>query len=417
MGYLRRYEWLIGTRYLRSGHRRGFLSFITAISVLGLMLGVAVLVVVMSVMNGFEQELRSRILAVTSHAQLMGVEETLPDWRRAEEVALTVPNVVATAPYIQTSAMVAKGGRGLAAQLRGIVPEREKAVGGLAGTLTAGSLDDLVAGKWHVILGEALADELGVGIGDTVVMVVPKANFTPAGLEPRRRTFRVTGLFRSGMYEYDRLLSLMHAGDAAKLLRLGDAMTGVRLAMDDPLLAPQRVRELGGQLGGTYYVSDWTRIHPNFFRSIQMTKSMLFVILSMIVAIAAFNIVATLVMVVKDKEPDIAILRTFGAGPGNILRVFGVQGAWIGITGVASGLALGALLSANLEALVHLLERVAGIQFLDAKVYFMSDLPARVQWGDVAQVAIVALLLCLLATIYPAWRAARVLPAEALRHD
>jgi lipoprotein-releasing system permease protein len=191
----------------------------------------------------------------------------------------------------------------------------------------------------------------------------------------------------------------------------------VRLALTDPLAAPQRVRELATELQDAYYVSDWTRIHPNFFRSIQMTKSMLFVIISMIVAIAAFNIVATLVMVVKDKEPDIAILRTFGAGPGNILRVFGVQGAWIGIVGVAGGLALGALLAVNLESLVHLLERVAGIQFLDAEVYFMSDLPARVQWGDVAQVAIVALLLCLLATIYPAWRAARVPPAEALRHD
>lgn len=413
----RPYELYVGLRYTRAKRRNHFISFISLISMLGIALGVTALITVLSVMNGFEQELRSRILAVTSHAQLMGVEETLPDWRRAEEVALTVPNVVATAPYIESSAMVAKGSQGLAAQLRGIVPEREKAVGGLAGTLTAGSLDDLVEGEWRVILGEALAEELGVGVGDTVVLVVPKANFTPAGLEPRRKTFRVAGLFRSGMYEYDRLLSLMHAGDAAKLLRMGDAMTGVRLAMDDPLVAPQRVRELGGQLGGTYYVSDWTRIHPNFFRSIQMTKSMLFVILSMIVAIAAFNIVATLVMVVKDKEPDIAILRTFGAGPGNILRVFGVQGAWIGITGVVSGLALGALLSANLEGLVHLLERIAGIQFLDAKVYFMSDLPARVQWGDVTQVAIVALLLCLLATIYPAWRAARVPPAEALRHD
>jgi lipoprotein-releasing system permease protein len=302
-------------------------------------------------------------------------------------------------------------------QLRGIEPQQERAIGGLAGLLTAGSLDDLVAGEWRVILDEALAAELRVGVGDRVVLIAPKGVVTPAGVAPYMRSFTVSGLFRSGMYEYDRGLGLLHAADAAKLLRLGDAMTGVRLALDDPLAAPQRVRELALELGGGYYVSDWTRIHPNFFRSIQMTKSMLFVILSMIVAIAAFNIVATLVMVVKDKEPDIAILRTFGAGPGNILRVFGVQGAWIGVAGVASGLGLGALLSANLEKLVHLLERVGNIRFLDAKVYFMSDLPARVQWGDVAQVALIALLLCLLATIYPAWRAARVLPAEALRHD
>lgn len=412
-----RYEWLIGTRYLRSGHRRGFLSFITAISVLGLMLGVAVLVVVMSVMNGFEHELRARILAVASHATLMGLEETLPDWRRAEELAQAMPGVRATAPYVEARAMLAAGERLAATQLRGIDPEREARIGGLAGVLTAGALTDLQAGQYRIILGETLAQELDVAVGDKVVVVVPKASVTPVGIEPRKRSFTVVGLFRSGMYEYDRGLALLHAGHAARLLQLGDAMSGVRLALEDPLAAPRLVRELAQDLGGGYYVSDWTRIHPNFFRSIQMTKSLLFMILSMIVAIAAFNIVATLVMVVKEKEPDIAILRTFGAAPANILRVFGVQGAWIGVAGVASGLVLGALLAANLEGLIDLLERVTGVAFLDAKVYFMSDLPARVQWGDVVQVALVALLLCLAATIYPAWRAARVLPAEALRHD
>jgi lipoprotein-releasing system permease protein len=413
----RRYEWLIGTRYLRSGHRRGFLSFITAISVLGLTLGVAVLIVVMSVMNGFEQELRSRILAVSSHATLMGLNETLPDWQRAEELGRATPGVRATAPYIETRAMAQAGERLAGTLLRGIDPVREAAIGGLANVLTAGSLQDLAADGWPVILGEALAAELDVTVGDTVVLVVPKGTATPAGLEPRQRSFTVAGLFRSGMYEYDRGLALVHVTDAARLLRLGAAMTGVRLAVDDPLQAPELVRKLGLDLKGAYYVTDWTGIHQNFFRSIQLTKSLLFMILSMIVAIAAFNIVATLVMVVKDKEPDIAILRTFGAGPANILRVFAVQGAWIGIAGVGSGLALGALLSANLEGLVHLLERITGTRFLDEKVYFMSDLPARVQLGDVAQVALVALLLCLSATIYPAWRAARVLPAEALRHD
>jgi lipoprotein-releasing system permease protein len=237
------------------------------------------------------------------------------------------------------------------------------------------------------------------------------------GIDPLKRSFTVAGLFRSGMYDYDRGLALINVADAALLLQLGDSMTGVRLQLADPLAAPQLVHRLAEELGGGYYVSDWTGIHKNFFRSIQMTKSLLFVILSMIVAIAAFNIVATLVMVVKEKEPDIAILRTFGAGPANILRVFGVQGACIGLVGVASGLALGALLATNLESLVHGLERLTGRQFLDAKVYFMSDLPAQVQLGDVAQVALVALLLCLAATIYPAWRASRVLPAQALRHD
>jgi lipoprotein-releasing system permease protein len=417
MAFSERYEWLIGTRYLRSGHRRGFLSFITGISVVGLMLGVAVLVVVMSVMNGFERELRARILNVTSHATLMGLGETLPDWRAARERASGWPGVVNAVPYIETRAMLAAGERLAGAQLRGIDPALEPRNGGLAGTLTQGSLADLASGTYRVILGEALATELGVGVGDTVVLIAPKGTVTLTGLVPRMRRFTVAGLFQSGMYEYDRGLALLNVTDAARLLQLGDEMTGVRLQLEDPLAAPQLVRELALQLGGGYFVSDWTRVHANFFRSIQMTKSMLFVILSMIVAIAAFNIVATLVMVVKEKEGDIAILRTLGAGPGNILRVFGVQGASIGIAGVGGGILLGALLSMNLERLIHGLEKITGTHFLDAKVYFMSDLPARVQLGDVLQVALVALVLCLLATIYPAWRASRVLPAEALRHD
>lgn len=417
MAFSGKYEWLIGTRYLRSGNRRGFLSFITGISVVGLMLGVAVLVVVMSVMNGFERELRSRILNVTSHATLMGLGETLPDWRAAQQRASQLPDVVAAVPYIETRAMLAAGERLAGAQLRGVDPVQEQRIGGLAGTLKQGKLADLTAGGYRVILGEALAAELGVGMGDTVVLIAPKGTVTLTGLVPRMRRFTVVGLFQSGMYEYDRGLALLHVADAARLLQLGDAMTGVRLQLSDPLEAPRLVRELALELGGGYFVSDWTRVHANFFRSIQMTKSMLFVILSMIVAIAAFNIVATLVMVVKEKEGDIAILRTLGAGPGNILKVFAVQGASIGLAGVGGGIALGALLAMNLERLVHGLERITGMRFLDAKVYFMSDLPAKVQLGDVLQVALIALVLCLLATIYPAWRASRVLPAEALRHD
>jgi lipoprotein-releasing system permease protein len=278
-------------------------------------------------------------------------------------------------------------------------------------------VDDLVAGTYRVILGRALALELGVKVGDTVVLIAPKGSVTPTGIQPRMRRFTVAGLFDSGMYEYDRGLALLNLQDAAKLMQLGDAVSGVRLQLTDPLEAPSLVRELALQLGGGYFVSDWTRVHSNFFRSIQMTKSMLFVILSMIVAIAAFNIVATLVMVVKEKEGDIAILRTLGAGPANILFMFGVQGTSIGLAGVAAGIGLGALLAVNLETLVHGLEKITGQHFLDAKVYFMSDLPAEVQLHDVAKVALVALLLCLLATVYPAWRASRVMPAEALRHD
>jgi lipoprotein-releasing system permease protein len=313
--------------------------------------------------------------------------------------------------------MLAASERLTGVQLRGVDPEQELQATGLADSMLSGSLTDLEPDAARIILGEALATELRVKQGDKVVLVVPKATVTPAGIQPRQKRFTVSGIFRSGMYEYDRGLVLLHASDAARLLQLGDAMTGVRLTLEDPLQAPAMVRRLAEELGGGYYVSDWTRIHSNFFRSIQMTKSMLFVILSMIVAIAAFNIVATLVMVVKEKETDIAILRTLGAGPRNILRVFAVQGVAIGMAGVAAGIALGALVSVNLEAIVHQLERATGMRFLDAKVYFMSDLPAQVRLGDVLQVALVALLLCLLATIYPAWRASRVLPAEALRHD
>jgi lipoprotein-releasing system permease protein len=260
-----------------------------------------------------------------------------------------------------------------------------------------------------------------VGVGDRIIIVVPKADVTAVGLDARKRAFTVSGIFESGMYEYDATLALLHIRDAARLLQMGDAMTGVRLqladALADPAAADRTVRQLGEQLGGSYLVSDWTRVHANLFRSIQMTKSMLFVILSMIVAIAAFNIVATLVMVVKEKEGDIAILRTLGAGPANILRVFGVQGASIGFAGVAAGIGLGTLVALNMESLVHGLEKLTGMRFLDAKVYFMSDLPAEVQLHDIWKVAVVSLLLCLLATVYPAWRGARVQPAEALRHE
>ncbi|MFO1504697.1 MAG: lipoprotein-releasing ABC transporter permease subunit [Steroidobacteraceae bacterium] len=412
-----RYEWLVGTRYLRSGNARGFLSFITVISVVGLALGVAVLLVVMSVMNGFEGELRARILSVTSHATLMGLEGPLPDWRRVQQRAAAMPGVTGAAPYIEARAMLSAGTHLAGTQLRGIDPLQEEAIVGIGRSLVQGRLDSLQAGGYGIVLGDALAQELHVAVGGTVVVIAPEGTVTPAGLVPRMRRFTVTGIFHSGMYEYDRGLALLHVADAAKLYRLGDAVTGIRLALADPLQAPALVRQLAVDMGGGYFVSDWTRIHPNFFRSIQMTKSMLFVILSLIVAMAAFNIVATLVMVVKDKSQDIAILRTLGAAPRNVQAVFLVQGVMIGLAGVLAGIILGALLAMNLESLIHGLEALTGTHFLDAKVYFMSDLPAQVRLADVARVSIVALLLCIVATVYPAWRASRLAPAEVLRHD
>jgi lipoprotein-releasing system permease protein len=411
------YEWTIGTRYLRSTHRRGFVSFIAAMTVIGLALGVAVLIVVLSVMNGFERELRDRILAVTSHATLMGLDGPLPDWRAARAQALRQPGVTAAVPYVESQAMVVSGRRLAASQVRGIDPEEEARAVGLVARLPAEVRDRLKAGSWQVVLGDALATEIGAGVGDTVSIIAPQGTPTPAGLVPRLRRFTVAGIFHSGMYEYDRGLALTHISDAARLFSVGDGATGVRLQVEDPAEAPRAVRELAISLGGGFYVSDWTRNHATFFRSIQMSKSMLFVILLMLVAVAAFNLIATLVMIVKEKQPDIAILRTLGAGPRNVLAAFLTQGGLIGLVGVGLGIALGALLSARIEVLVHLLERVTGQGFLDARVYYMSDLPAEVRWMDVVHIGAIALLLCAAATLYPAWRAARTPAAEAVRHD
>ncbi|HLY53001.1 MAG TPA: lipoprotein-releasing ABC transporter permease subunit [Steroidobacteraceae bacterium] len=412
------YEWLIGTRYLRSAHRRGFVSFVALMSVCGLSLGVATLIVVLSVMNGFERELRSRILAVTSHATLTGFSGTLADWRTLAQRARREPGVVAAVPYVESSGVLANGQAMSGATVRGVLPEEERSVTGLAQRVTAGSLDDLKSGGYGIILGSALARDLGAHVGGTVLVIAPQGTATPTGVVARMRRFHVVGVFSSGMYEFDRGLALTHLEDAARLFRLGDQVTGLRLALVDPLRAPAVARRVALALGGEgFYVSDWTRDHANFFRSIEITKSMMFVILSMLVAVAAFNIVATLVMIVKEKQTDIAILRTLGAGPRNVLLTFAVQGVLIGLAGTVLGALLGNLLAGNLEMLVGGLERLLGTQFMDARVYYMSDLPAYVEWLDVLRVCGVAFILCALATVYPAWRAARTAPAEALRHE
>jgi lipoprotein-releasing system permease protein len=390
---------------------------VALMSVFGLMLGVATLITVLSVMNGFERELRSRILSVTSHATLSGIEGSLSDWRAVQQSALRQPGVQAAVPYIEQQSMLANGIHVAGATVRGVQPDEERKATGLAQRLKAGRLEDLEAGRYHIILGSALARELHAKVGGQVVLIAPEGTATPTGVVPRMRHFLVTGIFESGMYEFDRGLALVHIADAAKLYRLADRVTGIRLSLQDPLKAPTAVVQLAKSLGGGFYVSDWTRNHVNFFRSIELTKSMLFVILLMIVAVAAFNIVATLVMIVKEKQTDIAILRTLGAGPPNILATFAIQGVMIGLGGTLLGAALGTLLSHNLESLVAWLERLLGTQFLDASVYYMSDLPAYVEGMDVVRVCTVAFLLCAIATIYPAWRASRTAPAEALRHE
>jgi lipoprotein-releasing system permease protein len=411
------YEWLIGTRYLRSTHRRGFVSFVALMSVLGLMLGVATLITVLSVMNGFERELRNRILSVTSHGTLSGIDGAITDWRAVQAAAIKQPGVQAAVPYIEEQSLLSNGVSVAGATIRGVLPDEERKATGLAQSLVVGRLDDLQAGQYHIILGSALAAELHAKVGGQVVLIAPEGTATPTGVVPRMRRFLVTGIFQSGMYEFDRGLALVHIGDAARLYKLGDKVSGIRLALHDPLQAPSLVVKIARDLGGGFYVSDWTRNHINFFRSIQLTKSMMFVILLMIVGVAAFNIVATLVMIVKEKQTDIAILRTLGAGPPNVLTTFAIQGVLIGLFGTLLGAGLGGLLSYNLQALVASLERALGTHFLDASVYYMSDLPAYVEWMDVVRVCTVAFLLCAVATIYPAWRASRTAPAEALRHE
>jgi lipoprotein-releasing system permease protein len=410
------YEWLIATRYLRSTHRRGFLSFISLTSVAGITLGIAVLIVVLSVMNGFEHELRTRMLAVTANATLEGLDGTLPDWRAAQAAALRERGVTAAAPYVSEHAMLTHGQRVIGTAIRGVIPAEERRTTGLAQHLTAGSIADLTPGSYHIVLGSALAASLGAKVGDSVVLIAPEGTATPTGIEPRMRRFFVTGLFHSGMYQYDSALALINMRDAERVYRLAGA-TGLRLALEDPFRAAKTVRDLAIALGGGFYVSDWTRQNVNLFRSIEITKSMMFVILLMIVAVAAFNIIATLVMIVKEKQSDIAILRTLGAGPPNVLAAFALQGVIIGLAGTVLGGACGILVSHNVEFLVNALERLLGTRFLDPRVYDLSDLPAFVEWTDVLKVCGLAFLLCALATIYPAWRASRTEPAQALRHD
>jgi lipoprotein-releasing system permease protein len=411
------YEVVIGTRYLRSTQRRGFLSFISVVSMLGLALGVAVLIVVLSVMNGFERELRTRILSVTAHATLVGIDGTLSDWRAAQRMAETHPEVSAAVPFIEVQAMLVHGARSAPSQLRGVLPAQERRAVSLAERISGSSIEQLQPGSYRIVLGDALAEMLGVKVGDDVVLIAPRGSVTPAGFAPTMRRMRVIGLFHSGMYEYDSALALAPIQDAARIYRLGDKVTGLRLALREPLAAPRVVRELAQQIGGGFYISDWTRSHASFFRSIQVSKTMMFMILVLVVAVAAFNIVATLVMVVKEKRPAIATLRTLGALPRNILGIFTVQGMLIGLTGTVFGALLGWFISLHVAGIVAAIERVSGEQFLDARVYFMSELPAYAEWHDVVKVCAVAFLLCTVATLYPAWRAALTQPAEALRHD
>jgi lipoprotein-releasing system permease protein len=411
------YEGFVGLRYLRASPKRGSVSLIAGIAIVGLGLGVAVLIVVLSVMNGFEDVLRSRILSLTAHATISGLEGRIPNWQPDVEKLGHFPGVLGAAPYIEEQGMMIHGDKSSGVLLRGILPEAEGRVVDLAPHLLSGNMTDLVDGKYRVILGSALAAELGAKVGDRVVLLVALGDVTPAGVIPRMRAFEVAGILSIGMYEYDRRIAIVAMPDAARLLRMGGDITGIRLKLADMYAAPRLSRAAAIAIGGNVEVQDWTNEHANFFRSISITKRMLFFILSLMVAVAAFNIVSTMVMVVKGKRRDIAILRTFGSSPRSVLSIFIVQGSLIGMLGIGLGVLIGVLVAINLQDLVHGLESIVGFKFLDARVYFMSDLPARVRATDVVRICGFAFVLACLSTVYPAVRAARLLPAESLRND
>jgi len=384
---------------------------------LGIALGVTALITVLSVMNGFEKELRDRILGMASHATVTTFAGRLPDWEGLSEELANNDRIVAMAPYVRGETMLSMGKQVSGALLRGVLPAREGDVSDVVSHINGGDLSLLEAGKYGIILGSELAIALGAGIGDSITVVSPQVTIGPTGIMPRLRRFTVVAVFEVGMYEYDRGVALVHIEDAARLFRLDDNVTGLRLKLDDIFAAPQIARTLSYQLSGDYRVEDWTRQHANFFRAVKTEKRVMFIILTLIVAVAAFNIVSTLVMVVNDKRSDIAILRTLGASPGSIMTIFIIQGVVIGVLGTALGVAGGVGLALNVETIVPAIESLFNVEFLAADVYYISDVPSEMHWNDVWIMALVALGLSLLATLYPAWRAAHTLPAEALRYE
>jgi lipoprotein-releasing system permease protein len=407
----------IGLRYTRAKRRTQFISFITLTSVLGIALGVTALIAVLSVMNGFEAELRERILGMTSHITISGDDEALGNWQALDAQLKGAPHVLGAAPFVNGQVMLNADRRVSGTLLRGVLPEAEPQVSEVGDKMLAGRLDALQAGQYNIILGAELANYLGVITGDKVTVISPQVNSTPAGILPRMRRFTVVGIFQVGMYEYDRNMALVHIEDGAKLFRMDNAVSGLRLKLDELFNAPYIARTLADRFSGQYRVSDWTQAHSNFFRAVKTEKKVMFIILLLIVAVAAFNIVSTLVMVVTDKRGDIAILKTQGLSSASVMGIFIVLGAIIGVVGTLLGTLGGVLLALNIETIVPAIEKLFHVQFMAADVYYISEVPSKLVWADVWVIAAMSFALSLLATLYPAWQASKVNPAEVLRYE
>ncbi len=407
----------IGLRYTLAKRSNRFISFISLVSMLGIAVGITALITVMSVMNGFQKEVRASILGVVSHVQINGFDDRLSGWREVEAMAQKHPDVIGAAPFVNGQGLLGGAGSVRGVVVRGVSPEEEGSVSELGRNMRGGDLSALRPGEYGMVLGIELAHMLQVGPGDKLRLMIPDGSVTPAGIVPRVRSFTVIGAVSTGHYEYDSSLALIHLADAQTLYRLGDAVSGIRIKLRNVDDAPRVARELAKTLKVEGYVSDWTQQNATYFKAVQLEKRMMFVILALIIAVAAFNLVSTLVMVVTDKHPQIAILRTLGASPAMITRIFVVQGAVIGVFGTLLGVLGGVTLASNISSVIDFLERVFHFQLLPRDIYFVQGLPSDLHGGDVTAVALVALAMALVATLYPSWQASQVNPAEALRHE
>ena len=412
-----RYELLVGLRYTRARRRNRFIGINSLVSMIGIAVGVWALIVVLSVMNGFQKEVRTRILGVAAHVQIFSASNRLSDWRGAAKAVSGEPHVLATAPFVQAQAMLSAGQAVRGAIVRGILPDQEERVAALGQSMKLGSLEALKPGGFGVILGTDLARGLGVLPGDKVALVAPQGLVTPAGVIPRLKQFTLVGIFEAGIQDADAGLALIHMQDAQTLYQLGDNVTGVRLKLDDLFAAQGVARELRARLPRDLYASDWTMTHRNFFRAVDIEKRMMFIILALIVLVAAINIISTLVVAVKDKQADIAILRTLGARPGSVMQIFIVQGMLMGVIGTLVGVVLGVITALNIDVIVPAIEQILGFKVLSKDVYLIPELPSDLQSADVFWISLMALGLSFVATLYPSWSASRLNPAEALRYE